>query len=257
VGSPFTYQITATNSPTSYGATGLPSGLTVNTTTGLISGTPTAGGTSTVTLSASNGTGTGDATLTLTINGTTASVSPSSLAFGDEPGGITSSPQAVTLSNTGSSALTVTSIAFTGANAGDFTEANTCTPSVAVGSYCTITVLFTPAASGTRVASLAITDNASFSPQAVTLSGTGTHDVILSWSDSPTSGVIGYNVYRGTTSGGESSTPLNSSPIAGPTYADENVQAGQTYYYFVTAVVSNGISQSAPSNEASATVPSP
>ncbi|MGA8223694.1 MAG: DUF4038 domain-containing protein, partial [Candidatus Acidiferrales bacterium] len=68
VGSAFSYQITATNTPTSYGATGLPAGLSVSTTTGLISGTPTAAGTSTVTLSATNGSGTGNATLTLTIN---------------------------------------------------------------------------------------------------------------------------------------------------------------------------------------------
>ena len=67
VGIAFSYQITATNSPTSYGATGLPGGLSVNTSSGLISGTPTAAGTSTVTLSATNGSGTGHATLTLTI----------------------------------------------------------------------------------------------------------------------------------------------------------------------------------------------
>jgi hypothetical protein len=67
VGSAFSYQITATNSPTSYGATGLPGGLTVNSATGLISGTPTASGTSAVTLSATNNSGTGEATLTLTI----------------------------------------------------------------------------------------------------------------------------------------------------------------------------------------------
>jgi PKD repeat protein len=67
VGSAFTYQITATNSPTSYGATGLAAGLAVNTTTGLISGAPTAAGTSTVTLGASNSAGTGKATLTVTV----------------------------------------------------------------------------------------------------------------------------------------------------------------------------------------------
>jgi hypothetical protein len=67
VGQTFNYTITANNSPTSFSATGLPAGLTVNTGTGLISGTPTATGTSTVTLSASNTGGTGTATLTLTV----------------------------------------------------------------------------------------------------------------------------------------------------------------------------------------------
>ena len=71
-GTSFTYQITATNTPTSYGATGLPAGLTVNTSTGAISGTPTGAGTSTVTLSATNATGPGTATLTITIAGVTA-----------------------------------------------------------------------------------------------------------------------------------------------------------------------------------------
>jgi hypothetical protein len=65
--SAFLYQITATSSPTSYGATGLPVGLTINTSTGLISGTPTSGGTSTVTIKATNAGGSGSATLTLTI----------------------------------------------------------------------------------------------------------------------------------------------------------------------------------------------
>jgi len=67
VGTAFSYQITATNTPTSYGATGLPAGLSLSGTTGLISGTPTTAGTSTVTLSATNASGTGNATLTLTI----------------------------------------------------------------------------------------------------------------------------------------------------------------------------------------------
>jgi hypothetical protein len=68
VGASFSYQIAASNNPTSFGATGLPAGLTLNTSTGLISGTPSAAGTSTVSISATNSAGTGPATLTITIS---------------------------------------------------------------------------------------------------------------------------------------------------------------------------------------------
>src|SRR6266513_2042886 len=68
VGSPFTYQITADNSPISYDATDLPGGLSVDTTTGLISGTPTGVGVFSVTIYATNVAGTGSAALTLTIS---------------------------------------------------------------------------------------------------------------------------------------------------------------------------------------------
>ena len=67
IGGVFSYQILATNLPSDFSATGLPGGLTVNTTTGLIAGTPTAAGPSTVTLSATNASGTGTLGLTLTI----------------------------------------------------------------------------------------------------------------------------------------------------------------------------------------------
>jgi fibronectin type 3 domain-containing protein len=117
-------------------------------------------------------------------------------------------------------------------------------------------VMFTPSVVGGEVASLSISDNASGSPQAVSLSGTGIHDVILSWAASASSGVVGYDVYRGISSGGESTTPLNSTPINGTTFVDGNVTAGATYYYVVTAVASDGV-QSAASNETQATVPTP
>jgi hypothetical protein len=66
-GSPFRYRIVASNYPRTFGATGLPSGLSVNATTGLISGTPLAIGNATLTLSAANGAGTATKILQLAI----------------------------------------------------------------------------------------------------------------------------------------------------------------------------------------------
>ncbi len=72
VGQEFSYQVTGSNNPTSYAATGLPGGLTINTATGLISGTPTAAGNYTVALSIDSADGTGKASVILTV--TTAAV---------------------------------------------------------------------------------------------------------------------------------------------------------------------------------------
>jgi alpha-tubulin suppressor-like RCC1 family protein/sugar lactone lactonase YvrE len=67
VGASFSYQIVFSNSPTSYTATGLPGGLSVDSTTGIISGSPSVAGTFVVTLSASNAALDGNGTLTLDI----------------------------------------------------------------------------------------------------------------------------------------------------------------------------------------------
>ena len=77
--------------------------------------------------------------------------------------------------------------------------------------------------------------------------------VALAWTASSSSGVVGYNAYRSTTSGGPY-TKLNTSLISATSYTDQTVQHGLTYYYVTTAVNSLSL-ESAYSNQAAATVP--
>jgi hypothetical protein len=191
-------------------------------------------------------------------NAAVASLSATNVSFGTQSVDASSAAQTVTLSNTGKATLTINSIAVTGTNASDFAQTNTCGSSVAAAANCTIAVIFTPSAVGSRTATLSITDNASGSPQTVALSGSGTaaHYVVLSWTASATAAVVGYNAYRGTASSGPFSQ-LNSSLINGTNYTDASVQAGKTYYYVVNAMASDEATESANSNVASATVPSP
>jgi len=101
--------------------------------------------------------------------GPTASLSSSSLAFGSTNVGSTSAAQNVSLSNNGPGTLSVSSVSTTG----DFAQTNNCNSSLPSGSSCTISVTFNPTASGTRTGSLSVSDNATNSPQAASLTGTG------------------------------------------------------------------------------------
>jgi hypothetical protein len=92
------------------------------------------------------------------------------LSFAGQAVSTTSAPQTLTLTNTGNGALTPVTITVSG----DFAQTNTCGGSVAVNGSCTISVTFTPTAAGTRNGALTIVDNASNSPQTVSLTGTGT-----------------------------------------------------------------------------------
>jgi hypothetical protein len=101
-------------------------------------------------------------------------LSPTSLSFGSLAVGSSSASQAVTLKNIGTASLSLTSITFAGTNPGDFAQTNNCSSSLAVNASCTVNVTFKPTATGTRSGSLRFTDNASGSPQSVSLTGTGT-----------------------------------------------------------------------------------
>src|SRR4029077_18498300 len=161
--------------------------------------------------------------------------------------------QSVTITNTGNSSVTISQInlsadySMTGGSA-----PVTLTPSQNL----TLSVRFSPTTVVTVNGSISIVSNATGSPATVTLSGTGVapvqHSVALTWSAS-TSTVSGYNVYRGTVSGGPY-TKINASLVAVLNYTDSTVQSGTTYFYVTTAVDSSG-NESTYSNEVSAPIP--
>jgi HYDIN/CFA65/VesB-like, Ig-like domain/Cep192 domain 4/Galactose oxidase, central domain len=159
--------------------------------TGSYSFTATAGTTYTFNLKAweggasSSGTGGGSSTPAV-------SLSPTSLSFPSQTDGTTSAPQSITLTNTGNAALTINSIGTTGANGTDFAEASTCPISpatLAAGTNCAVSVTFKPSITGTETAALSISDNATGSPQSVTLAGTGATS--SSSSTPPSPGTVG------------------------------------------------------------------
>jgi hypothetical protein len=180
-------------------------------------------------------------------------VSPASANFGNVTVG-TSTSQAGTLSATGAS-VTVSSASVSNP---EFSLSGVIFPlTIAAGQSVPITLAFAPQASGTASGALSFATNASNSPTE-SLTGAGLappqHSVSLSWTAS-TSTVVGYNVYRGGTSGGPY-TRINSALESSTNYADSSVQAGQTYYYVATAVDSTG-AESAYSSQVQAVIPSP
>jgi subtilase family serine protease len=104
----------------------------------------------------------------------TVTVSPSSLTFASTTVGVTTAAQVVTVKNTSASAVTLGTIGFTGTGATSYVKsATTCGTSLAAGASCTISVEFKPTAAGSLPASLSIADNATGTPQLVSLTGTG------------------------------------------------------------------------------------
>jgi hypothetical protein len=99
-----------------------------------------------------------------------ASLQPTSLSFPVQVYGTSSQAQAVSLTNIGGQPLVIANIAITGA----FSQTNDCPATLAPGSSCSFEIVFTPNGSGTLTGTLSVSDNATGSPQSVTLSGTGT-----------------------------------------------------------------------------------
>lgn len=137
---------------------------------------PTAAGSRTASLTITdNGSGSPHAvSLTGTgLQSTTVNISPQSLTFGQTNKGQTSPPQTVTLLNTGTASLIISSITLQGTNLFDFVQSNSCGSGLAPGANCIFNLTYSPVGYGyTSVAALAIADNVLGSPQIVNLTGT-------------------------------------------------------------------------------------
>src|SRR5215472_7402465 len=113
-------------------------------------------------------------TVPITGEGTEITLSPSPVNFGSQTVGTTSAPITVTVTNNGTTSVTVTKASIAGTNKGDFAiTSNSCT-TLSAGGTCTINITFTPGAKGARTGSLSLTDSDKGSPQTDVLSGTGT-----------------------------------------------------------------------------------
>jgi hypothetical protein len=102
-------------------------------------------------------------------------LSATTLTFASQTLGTTSAAQTVTVSNTGTAALTLAGLTVGGTASAEFTRGGTCQigTNVAAGGSCTLQVSFTPTVAGTRNATVAITHNATGGTSAVSLAGTG------------------------------------------------------------------------------------
>ena len=195
---------------------------------------------------------------TLTVNAAPGTLAPSatSLNFGSVNVGSNSALN-VTFTNSGGSTVTISSVTISGPG---FTASGISAGlMIAPGQNAGLNVVFAPAASGAASGSVSVASNASNSPASVSLSASAvqpSHSVTLDWTEGASGvTVIGYNVYRGTVSGGPYAK-LDASLVSTKTYDDASVQSGQTYYYVVTAVDSQNV-ESAYSAPVSASIPTP
>jgi hypothetical protein len=106
--------------------------------------------------------------------GTVVRLSPLGINFGDQKVGTKSSPAPVEVINEDNNPVSISSIAFGGADGGDFAETNNCRSTIPPHSHCTVKVTFTPTKQGQRSATLLVNDDGGGSPQTIPLTGTGT-----------------------------------------------------------------------------------
>ena len=206
------YFITATNSPTSFNATGLPTGLSINTSTGEISGTPTAvaGSPFSVSISATNNGGTGTATLVYTITPKTLTVSSPSVSN-------------KVYDKTNTAIITGTLLGIVNSDVVNFNGTGTFSQ-VTVGSNLVVTS--TSTLSGTDAAKYSLIQptglTADITTKSLTITGLIANDKVFDGNTTAT--LSGTAVLNGVISGDEANVTLTGTPIA--TFAQSAVGTG-------------------------------
>ncbi len=212
----------------------LPAGLTMAAASGTISGTPTTAGSFSFTAKVTDSTAptaqTAAKSFTLTI---AAAVAPVQITTSSVPSGQVGTAYTTTLVASGGTTPYSWSISAGALPAG-------LTLATASG-----TISGTPTTAGSFSFTAKVTDSTAPTAQtatqsfSITVAAGSAYSVLLNWTASPSSGVAGYNVYRSTVSG-SGYAKINSSAVAGLTYADATVVNGQTYYYVTTSVDTSG-----------------
>ena len=112
------------------------------------------------------------------VTGPAVTFSPTSVAFGNVPVNTSATPQSITLTNTGTASLTISSMSIIGVGASVFgfstSPASNCGGTMAASASCTITFTFLPTAVQAYSVNFSMSDNATGSPHTVPLTGTGT-----------------------------------------------------------------------------------
>ena len=246
--------------PYTWGSGALPSGLTLDKNAGVVSGTATQTGQYQINFTVADAspvpqTASSNVALSVTSSAQLATTPPS-INFSPVIVG-NSANQQLTVTNTGSDALSVTGASTSGPG---FSVSGLTTPlTLQANQSSSFNVVFTPVSAGPATGNLSLANTGATSPVNVPLAGSGTqaqaHSVDLAWTASATPTISGYNIFRSTVSGGPYSK-LNSTAVTTTTYTDATVTSGTTYYYVATTVGVDG-TESSPSNEAKAVIPVP
>jgi hypothetical protein len=207
----------------------------------------------TATLTATTGSTSKSISLQLNAASPALTVNASTISFGAVVVN-NSTTQTVTLTSSGTAALTINSISLTG---NGFSRSSVTLPAkLNPGQTLNLTLTFNPTTVGAATGQLTISSNSSTNATVtIGLSGTANpHQVDLAWNPASSSSVTitGYRVYR-SNSGTGGFAALNSASSQ-TSFTDSGVQSGAAYDYYVTSVDSSGV-ESSPSNTTTVTIP--